>query len=97
MKIFGSGKHLVPERKFQVPLKSGVTTSFCPCPQYILYIYHKVVARGLLIQYVTPHDVTIYNMADGPCFRDFAFSEGCKSYKLCKFQLLILCVMNMIY
>lgn len=70
MKIFGSGKHLVPERKFQVPLKPGVTTLFCPCPQYILHIHHKMVARGLLIQYVTPHDVTIYNTADGPCFRD---------------------------
>jgi hypothetical protein len=64
MKIFKSGKYLVPEGKFQVQLKPGVSTSFSPCPQLILHNYQKLVARGLLIQYVKPRDVTTYNMVD---------------------------------
>ena len=96
MKIFGSGKYPVPERKFQVPFKPGVITYFCPSSQYILYVHHKLVARELLTRYVTPRDVTICNMADGPCFRDFTCSEGCKSYKVCNFQIFIWWVMHMI-
>ena len=34
-------------------------------------------------------------MDEEPCFRDFACSEGCKSYKVCNIQILILWVMSM--
>jgi len=36
-------------------------------------------------------------MGDGPCFRDFACSEVCKSYKLCNIKILILWVICMIW